>query len=335
MGAIDSRLFKRNSIAKPHRQRSTLARREEWIGWLFVSPWVIGFVLLTAGPMLASLGLSFTEATLLSPPRFVGLDNYRMLFSTDEVKSLFWKSLSNTSYYVFLSVPLTVALGFAMALLLNQDLKGQGIFRTIYYLPSIMPPVAVATVWTWVFNKQYGLLNAALAWVGIEGPAWLTSVEWSKPALVISSVWTAGGGMLVFLAGLQGVPTDLYDAAKVDGAGVWSRFRHVTLPMVSSTIFFVLVTSIITSFQVFVIVFVFSGAVGGSQAGSLGGPANSTLMYVVYLYRLAFKQFRMGFASALAWIYFVILMVFTALVFKSSSAWVYYEGELLGGGDGK
>jgi len=302
-------------------RRTKRQQQEERIGWLFVSPFVIGFVLFTVGPMLVSFVLSFTDASMLKPAVFVGLENYTTLFSTDEIRSLFWRTLYNTSYYVLISVPLGMALGFGMAILLNQKLRGQGIYRTLFYLPSIIPPVAVSLLWVWIFHQEFGLLNAALRVVGIDGPAWLTSTTWAKPALILVSLWGAGGGLLVFLAGLQGVSTDLYDAAKVDGAGAWSRFWRVTIPMMSPTLFFVLVTSIISSFQVFVTALIMTN----------GGPANATLMYVLYLYRLAFVQFRMGPASALAWAYFVIIMGFAGLLFATGRAWVYYESDLLGG----
>jgi multiple sugar transport system permease protein len=299
----------------------TMARQEEIASWVFILPWIIGFLAFTAGPMLASLYLSFTETTMLEPPSYVGLLNYRNLFSTDEITSLFWKTLYNTSYYVFLSVPLELMVGFSIALLLNQDVVGRGIFRTIYYLPAVLPAVAVSLLWLLVFNVDFGVLNSFLAVFGIKGPAWLYEEAWAKPALIIMSVWAAGGPMLIFLAGLQGIPTELYDAAKVDGAGGWRRFRHVTIPMVSPTIFFVLVTGIIGSFQVFTSTYIMTA----------GGPANSTMMYVLYLFNLAFRQFRMGYASALAWIYFVVIMVFTVLLFRSSAAWVYYESGIVGG----
>lgn len=303
------------------RGLSALQQRDERMGWLLVSPWAIGLVVFYLGPMLYSLYLSFCDASILEPPRFVGLQNYATLFSTDPLKSLFWVSLYNTSYYVFFSVPLGVALGFAMAVLLNQRLYCRGLFRTIYYLPSVLPAVAASVLWLWVFHQEFGILNAILRLVGVEGPAWLVSRTWSKPALVIMSLWGAGGNILIFLAGLQGVPTDLHDAAKVDGASPWSRFWQITVPMVSPTIFFVLVTSIIGSFQVFVSTLMMTG----------GGPANSTLMYVLYLYRLAFQQFKMGMGSALAWLYFGILMAGTLVLFRTSKSWVYYEGGLLGG----
>ncbi len=303
------------------RPRLTLAQKEAILSWVFILPWFIGFLAWIAGPMLYSLYLSFTEASILRPPVYIGLDNYRDLFSFSEVVSLFWRTLYNTSYYVFISVPLGIALGFAIAMALNQEIVGRGIWRTIYYLPSVIPGVAVSLLWILIFNKEFGVLNSVLRVVGIEGPAWLYEKAWAKPALIIMSLWGAGGPMLIFLAGLQGIPTELFDAAKVDGAGAWRRFRHVTIPMVSPTVFFVLITGIIGSFQVFTNTYVMTQ----------GGPSNSTMMYVLYLFNLAFQQFRMGYASALAWVYFIILMFFTLLIFRSSAAWVYYETGIAGG----
>ena len=292
---------------RPRRGRLTLAQREEMASWVFIAPWIIGFVAFTAGPMLTSFYLSFTESTFLEPSKYVGLLNYRNLFSFDVTRSLFWKTLVNTSYYVFLSVPLGLVIGFLIALLLNQEVVGRGLLRTIYYLPSVIPSVAVSLLWILIFRKEYGVLNSVLSVVGIEGPAWLYDETWAKPALVLMSLWGAGGPMLILLAGLQSIPTELYDAAKVDGAGTWKRFWHITIPMVSPTLFFVLVTGIIGSFQVFTNTYVMTA----------GGPNNATMMYVLYLFNLAFQQFRMGYASALAWVYFLIIMFFTLLIFRN------------------
>jgi len=274
----------------------------------------------TLGPMVASLGLSFFETNLFSS-RFVGLKNYATLISLDETKSLFWKSLYNTAYYAVLSIPLTIGAGFLIALLLNQNIRGQSAYRVLYYLPAVIPNVAASMIWLYLFQPEFGIVNWLLSLFHIEGIRWLLDPKTAKLVLVIMSVWGAGGNMLVFLAGLQGIPTELYEAATIDGAGRWRRFTHVTLPMISPTLFFVLVTSIISSFQVFSNAYVMTG----------GGPANSTLMYVLHLYLVAFRQYRMGYASALAWVFFVILLLFTLLVFKSSRAWVYYETEIGGG----
>jgi multiple sugar transport system permease protein len=271
--------------------------------------------------MLTSLGLSFTETDLFTA-EFIGLANYKRLFSTDVTVSLFWKALYNTAYYVFLSIPLTMIVGFLIALLLNRNIRGRSAYRIVYYLPTVIPGIAASLLWLWLFQPEFGIINWGLSLVGIEGPRWLYDTQTAKLALVIMSVWGAGGNMLIFLAGLQGIPTQLYEAATIDGANAWTRFIHITLPMISPTLFFVLVTNIIQSFQIFTTVYVVSDG--------LGGPANATMMYVLWLYLLAFRQFRMGFASALAWVFFIIIMLFTLLIFRSSSAWVYYESQIEG-----
>jgi multiple sugar transport system permease protein len=302
-----------------HLPPLTERRREAIIAYILISPWVIGFVAFLLGPMLWSLGLSFFESDMLTS-KFVGLRNYTTLFSTDTTRSLFWTSLYNTTYYVLLSIPLTMAAGFMLAMLLNQKIRGVGFYRIIYYLPSVIPAIAVSLLWLWLFNPEFGLLNWFLSWFGIDKLRWLTDPQLAKPSLVLMSIWGAGGNMLIFLAGLQGIPTELYEAATIDGTSPAGRFRHITLPMVSPTLFFVLVTNIIGAFQAFTSVYVMTG----------GGPANSTLMYVLYLYNLAFRQYRMGLGSALAWIYFIIILLMTIIIFRSSAAWVYYETEIGG-----
>ncbi len=304
----------------PGKQRSR-RRSEELMAYLLISPWLIGFVLFILGPMLASFGLSFLETNLFSW-EFVGLKNYSTLFSTDATRSLFWKSLYNTTYYVFFSIPLTIGAGFFIAVLLNQDIRGRSAYRVIYYLPSIIPGIAASVVWLYLFQPEFGIINWLFSLVGIEGIRWLYDTRTAKIVFVIMSVWGAGGNMLIFLAGLQGIPTELYEAAKIDGAVAWSRLRHITLPLISPTLFFVVITNIIFSFQVFTNVYVMTN--GG------GGPANSTMMYVLHIYLVAFRQYRLGYASALAWILFLILLLFTLVIFKSSSLWVYYETEVGG-----
>jgi multiple sugar transport system permease protein len=299
--------------------RRTQAQREEIMAYLLISPWIIGFVAFTLGPMLTSLGLSLLETDMFSV-KFVGLENYARLFSTDETRSLFWTSLYNTAYFVFFSIPLTMGVGFFIAVLLNQNISGQSAYRVIYYLPAVIPGIAVSLLWLWLFHPEFGLINWFLSLVGVQGLRWLFDTRTAKLALVVMNIWGAGGNMLVFLAGLQGIPTELYEAAKIDGASIGRRFLHITLPMISPTLFFVLVTDMIWTFQVFTNVFVMTN----------GGPANSTLMYVLYLYNLAFRQYRMGFASALAWMFFIVIMALTILIFRSSSAWVYYETEIGG-----
>ncbi len=304
------------------RQRKwTIYQLEEITAYAFLSPWLIGLVGFTAIPMVLSLYYSFTDANMLTSPQFVGLQNYINLFSFDDTISLFWKTLYNTSFYTFVGVPLNIAVGLIIALLLNQKIKGLDIFRTIYYLPSVISGVAVSLLWAWIFHPHFGVLNHFLSIVGITGPAWLFDEMWAKPALIIMNLWGAGGGMLIFLAGLQGIPTQLYEAAELDGASIWGKFWRITMPMLSPTIFFVLVTNIIGSFQVFT----------SSYVMTAGGPNNATMMYVLWLFNLAFQQFNMGFACSLAWVYLLIMVAFTALVFKSSPAWVYYESDIMGG----
>ena len=297
------------------RSRFHLSQRahEEIAAYLFLSPWIIGFLIFTLGTMAVSLGLSFTKTDLLTSIRFVGLDNYVDLWTDRFVP----QALKVTTIYTFTTVPIGTVLALLIAVLLNQQVKGRGIFRTIYYLPSVVSGVAVAILWQWIYHPEFGLINSMLATIGIDGPRWLFSREWALPALIIMALWGVGGSMLIFLAGLQGIPTELYDAAHVDGANAWRRFVHVTIPMLTPTIFFVVILSIIASYQVFTNAYVMTE----------GGPGSATLMLVLLLYRVAFEQFKFGFASAIAWLIFAIIMVFSLLVIRSSSFWVYYAGE--------
>lgn len=304
----------------------TQAKREAIWAYILISPWIIGFLGFTLGPMLASLGISFFDTDMFTYD-FVGLDNYMRLFSTDVTKSLFWKALYNTAYYTALSIPLTMTVGFGIALLLNQEIGARSFYRIIYYLPAVIPGIAVSLLWLWLYQPEFGLINWFLSLFGIPGPRWLYDTRTAKLALVIMSVWGAGSNMLVFLAGLQGIPTHLYEAATIDGATSRKRFTHITVPMISPTMFFLLVTNIIGSFQVFTNVYIMTQ---GAQGGS-GGPAHSTLMYVLYLYNMAFRQFRMGTACALAWVFFIIILFFTGIIFRSASLWVHYETEIGGG----
>lgn len=310
-------------IGSSRRPFWTMSRREAGWAYFFISPWIIGFLVFTIGPMLASLYFSFTEYNIVDPPQWLGLANFRHLFSDP----LFWKSLQVTVYYASLALPLGLLFGFFLATLLNQKVPGVNLWRTLYYLPSVIAGVAVALLWIRIFNPRIGLINPLLAKLGIKGPGWLNDPDWAMPALVIMSLWSVGGTMIIYLAGLQGVPTALYDAAKVDGANLWQRFRHVTLPMVTPVIFYNLVMGMIAAFQYFTEVYVI-----GSANGNVGGPARATLFYNLYLYQNAFRYFDMGYASAMAWILLLIVLVLTALVFRSSEIWVYYEGELRGKG---
>jgi multiple sugar transport system permease protein len=290
-------------------------------GYAFISPWLIGFLFLSFIPMGISLFLSFTDWSILSPPRWVGFENYENIFSNDP---LFFKGLYNTFYFVFFSVPISMAFSLILALLLNQKVKGLSFFRTIFFLPSITNVVAVSVLWVWIFNPEFGLLNTFLAKIGIMGPYWFQDENWSKPALVIMSLWNVGGGMLIYLAALQGVPDQLYEAADLDGAGYWFKLRKITIPLISPAIFFNLIMSIIGSIQIFTQAFVMTGK---NQPGAEGGPNQSTLFYVLYLYKKAFQEFKMGYASALAWILFIIILVLTIIQFRLSAKRVYYEYE--------
>jgi len=294
--------------------------RESTLGYLFISPWLVGFLLLTAGPMIASLYLSSTSWTMLAPPVSVGLANYNAILADDP---LFLESLGNTLYYVAFSVPLGLVVALGLALLLDQKVKGTTVFRTAFFLPSITNMVAVAMLWLWVFNPEYGLLNALLQIVGIKGPLWLQSEYWAKPSLILMSLWGTGGTMMVFLAALQGIPHELYEAAELDGAGPAGKFLHITLPMISPAMLFNLVVGIIGSFQVFTQAFVMTGT---AQPGSEGGPNNATLFVVLYLFKKAFQEFRMGYASALAWVLFFIILAATIVQMRLAKRWVHYEG---------
>jgi multiple sugar transport system permease protein len=291
-------------------------RRPAFWGFLFITPWLVGYLVFTVGPMLGSLGLSFCSYDL-ARLKFVGTANYERLFTRDP---LFWKSLWNTATYTLFAVPLGLTGSLLLAVFLNQKVKGLALYRTLYYIPSLVPAVATALLWNWVFNANFGILNNALRSAGMSRPpAWLQDPTWALPAFVLMSLWGIGGGrMIIFLAGLQGIPDSYYEAAEIDGAGAWSKFRHITLPMLTPVIFFNMVLGVIGSFQVFTAAYIMTG----------GGPANATLFYVLYLFRQAFEEFRMGYASAMAWILFLILLAFTAIQFWQSKKWVYYEGEL-------
>jgi len=297
--------------------RSGYRRLEEISGWLFASPWILGFIVFTAGPMIASAYYALTDYNIVQPPRWVGLDNFALAVSGDP---LVWQSLKVTTIYAFVSVPLQIVFGLAVALLLNADIKGLQYYRTIYFLPSILSGVAVAMLWRWIFSANYGLLNALLALVGIRGPAWLGDAEWALPSLIIMSMWHVGGGMIVYLAGLQGVPTELYEAADVDGAKWRHKLFEITIPMITPVLFYQLVTGIIQSLQVFTQALIMTS----------GGPKNATLFFMLYLYRNAFQYFQMGYASVLAWILFVYILVLTLFVLRSSNLWVFYTGEVRG-----
>ncbi len=294
-------------------------KTEHRLGFLFISPWLIGFVLFTAGPMIYSLYLSYTASSLLSPPQWVGLENYQRMFADP----IFYRSLGNTAYYAFLGVPLGIVLSLGLALLLNTPARGLGIFRTLFFLPSVTNTVALSILWLWLLNPEFGLLNSALHAIGIEGPLWLQDEAWSKPALVLMSLWTVGGQMIIFLAALQGVPRELIEAASLDGAGPIRRFFAVTLPMISPALLFNLIMGLVGALQVFTQAFVMTG---GVQPGSEGGPNQSTLFIVLYIYKKAFQEYDMGYASALSWALFVIITACTWVAWRFARSRVHYEG---------
>lgn len=293
---------------------SAQKRRDLLWGLAFASPAIIGLAWLTLYPMAASLYYSFTHYSVFGGARWIGLTNYRTLLEDPNV----WRSLQNSIYILALSIPAGIAVALILALLLNIDVKGMSVYRTVFYLPTIMPAVAAAVVWGYVFNAQYGILNDMLRRVGVQGPGWLASTTWSKPALVIMSVWGVGNLMIILLAGLQDVPQDLQDASKVDGANWLQSFRHVTIPFLSPHLFFAIVTGLIAGFQYFTPVYVLTEGEGG--------PAGSTLVFPLYIYQNAFRYFNMGYASALAWVLMLICLLVTALVFKGLSKRIYYGG---------
>lgn len=311
------------STTHAHRRWLRPAVREELTGWLFALPWIIGFLLFTVGPMLFSLYASFTQYNIINPPRWLGLENYRNLFFNDP---FFYKALANTFWMVIVKTPIVMIVAMAIAMLLNMGLPAERTFRTIIYLPNVLSGVAAVFLWQWILNPR-GLLNNALALAGIEGPGWFVDPLWTKPGMVVMGMWWIGGNVLIYLAGLKGIPKDLYEAAAIDGAQGWGQVRHITLPLLSPTIFFEIVTSIIGTFQIFTTAFILAG-----KEAYLGGPGQSLLFYVLYLYNRAFGKvgqggFQMGYASAMAWILFIIILAITLFQLWVSRRWVYYETE--------
>jgi multiple sugar transport system permease protein len=293
------------------RRRAAFRRNLE--GWLFASPWILGFLIWTLGPMIASFVLAFMDWDLVSPARWVGLRNIREMLHDP----ILIGALKVTTLYAVISVPLNIVIGLGLALLLNSDIRGLRFYRTAFYLPSVLSGVAVALLWRWLFSTEFGLINLLLSYVGITGPSWLGDERWALWSLIIMNVWGVGAGTIIYLAGLQGIPTDLYEAAEVDGAQGWARFRYITLPLISPVIFFQLIVGLIAALQVFTPALVMTN----------GGPNNATNFVLLYLYRNAFQYFRMGYASAIAWVLFLYILGLTLLVFRSSALWVHYQGE--------
>ena len=294
--------------------RPSLQRREAIEGYLWISPWLIGFVVFSLGPILASLYLSFTVYKIGGTPEWIGVANYTEAFTKDK---LFWPSLARTAYFALGSVVIGVLLSLLAAMLLNQKLKGESIFRGLFYLPSLTPIVALALLWTWLLQPQLGLVNYMLYLIGIDGPGWLTDRDWAIPSVILITLWASvgGGRMIIFLAGLQNVPAEMLESAEIDGANAWHRFWHITIPMISPVILFNLILGVIGSFSVFSI----------SYIATNGGPNYATWFYMLHLYYNAFSYFQMGYASALAWVFFVIISVLSFIQIKFSDRWVYYE----------
>lgn len=292
-----------------------MRRREERDGWLFASPWLLGFLLFTVGPMIASAFFAFTEYDVLTQPKWVGWANFDKALTDDPKVG---QALKVTTIYAVVSVPLQILLGLCVALLLNTRIRGLQFYRTVYYLPSVLSGVAVALLWRWIYAPNFGLINSFLARFDIVGPGWLGDKDWALTSMIGMSLWHVGGGIVIYLAGLQGVPSELYEAVRVDGAGRGAAFWHITLPMITPVLFYNLVIGIITALQIFTQALIMTN----------GGPHEATLFIVLYLYRNAFQFFKMGYASVLAWILFAYILVLTLLVYRSSGFWVFYAGEL-------
>ena len=310
--ATVSQKTRASSKEKP-RRLSRHRRREALWGVICVAPAILGFLLWQLGPILGSLFIAFTDWGIAGNPEWIGLENFKTIFTND---ALFRKSIGITLYFSLASVPLRMLFAFLLAVLLNQKLRGLPIFRTIFYLPSIVPAIASSVLWIWLFNPDFGLLNAVLRPLGFPKIQWIYGSSTVMPSFILMSLWDIGPMMIIFLAGLQGVPKQLYEAVEIDGGNAWHRLRHITIPMITPTILFNLILSIIGAMQTFVQPYVMTD----------GGPNNNSLMYVLYLYQKAFEQSQMGYASALAWILFIIIAAMSFLVFRTSSSWVYYEG---------
>jgi len=294
--------------------RSPRARHEALEGYLWISPWFLGLIIFTAGPILASLYLSFTQYKIGDIPQWIGLENYREALYRDK---LFWPSLGRTGYFAVFNVILGVTGSLILAMILDKIVRARSLYRAIYYLPSLTPAVATAILWGWLLHPQVGLVNDILRRIGIKGPGWLSSTDWAIPSIILISLWGSigGGRMIIFLAGLQGVPTEFYEAAEIDGANTTQKFWHITLPMISPTVLFNLILGIIGSFNVFTIAYV----------ATEGGPNYATWFYMLHLYYNAFSWFQMGYACALAWFLFIIVVTLTLIQLALSKRWVYYE----------
>jgi multiple sugar transport system permease protein len=303
------------TIAVRRPATSPLRRQETRAGLLFILPWIISLLVFTAYPTIATFYLSFTDYNILQPPSWIGLDNYSTMFQEDPA---FWTAVRNSAVYAVVSVPLKLVIAFGLALLLNMGVRGIGIYRTIFYLPTLVPPIAATIIFILLFSPGGGPINTIFASVGLRAPDWLNDPNWALPALMILGIWPLGVETLAFLAGLKEIPQDLLDAAAVDGAEGWQRLRHVIIPLISPVILFNLVIGVIYSFQVFTQALVIGGPTGE--------PLESTLMFLVLIYTNAFRYFSMGYAAALSVVLFAAVLLLTLLIFRTSRSWVHYEG---------
>lgn len=304
------------SLAQPlKRQRMSQSTRNTINGVLFAMPWLIGLLVFWIYPTIASAYYSFTKFNAVQSPEWIGLSNYIQLFTADDT---FWLAVYNTAYFAFISIPLAIIVSFGLAMMLNAKIRFQTVYRTIYFLPTLVPEIALSLVWVYLFTPGSGLVNVPFDWLGIRGPCWLTCPAWSRPTIILLALWIVGQQIILYLAGLQDVPQDLYDAADVDGANFLHKFRHVTVPMMTPVVFFHLVTSVIGALQFFTVPYI--------MTGGTGFPAGSLMFYSIYLYKNAFQYFQMGYASALAWLLFMVALLITLVIFRSARMWVFYAG---------
>jgi multiple sugar transport system permease protein len=301
--------------ARPPRRGLSPTTRNTINGILFASPWLLGLLMFWGYPIIASAYYSFTDFNGVQGATWIGWKNYVDLFTNDDE---FWLAVYNTFYFAAVSIPLAIIVSFGLAMLLNAKIKGQVVYRTIYFLPTLVPEVALALVWVYLFTPGSGLINLPFDWLGIRGPCWLSCPAWSRQTIVLLALWIIGQQIVLYLAGLQDVPQDLYDAADVDGAGFWRKFRNVTVPMMTPVVFFHLVTSVIGALQFFTIPYI--------MTGGTGFPAGSLLFYSIYLYKQAFQYFNMGYASAMAWLLFLVALGITLVIFRTARLWVFYGG---------
>ncbi|MBW8351419.1 sugar ABC transporter permease [Bacillus sp. IITD106] len=302
-------------MVKTKEKQITFQIVKKRVPYLFISPWIIGIIVFTLGPLIFSLVMSLYDWPITSAPKFIGLGNYTKMFTDDPQ---FYKSLAITFKFAAIFVPLNLIIALVLALLISQRVRGIKVFRTIFYLPAVVSGVAISIIWGWIFNSEYGIMNYLLSFIGIEGPKWLIDPKWAIVTIVIASAWGVGTMMLIFYTDIKGIPPELYEAAAIDGASPVKQFFHITLPSITPTLLFNIITSVINALQQLTLVLLLTG----------GGPLKSTYFYGLFVYNNAFKHHKLGYASANAWFMFIIILILTMIIFKSSSAWVFYETEV-------